>query len=207
MELDVEDAGGVVGALEEGAELQEVVGLVAQQRHLRGAEDHHRLLLHRFDQRAAVEQGAVAAQALAQLQPQAVQALPDIDRDVVALLAGVAPGRADRAHQRGGVVLVDHQEVDQAGQPAARLLLGLAELVLHAEDRGHAGRLLAARLQGHALRRLDQPRRRLGALQVAAHPVDVLGGAAQHGLCARHSSGAASGCSAMRALECRAPQR
>ena len=63
MELDVEDAGGVVAALEEGAELQEIVGLVAQQGDLRGAEDHHRLLLHRFDQRAAIERGAVAAQA------------------------------------------------------------------------------------------------------------------------------------------------
>ena len=180
VELHVDDAGGVVGALQEGAELQEVVGLVAQQGDLCGAEDHHRLLLHRFDQRTAIERAAVDAQAPVELEPQRVQALPHIDRDVVALFAGVAPGRADRAHDRGGVVLVDHQEVDQAGQPAARLLLGLAELVLHAEDRGDASRFLAARLQRHALGRLDEPRRRLGALQVASHPIEVLGGAAQH---------------------------
>ncbi len=135
MELHVDDAGGVVGALQEGAELQEIVGFVAQQGDLGGAEDHHRLLLHRFDQGAAIERGAVDAQPAVELEPERVQALPHIDRDVVALLAGVAPGSADRAHDRGGIVLVDHQEVDQAGQPAARLLLGLAELVLHAEDR------------------------------------------------------------------------
>ena len=75
VKLHVEDAGGVVGALQEGAELQEIVGLVAQQGDLGGAEDHHGLLLHRFDQRAAIERGAVDAQAAVELEPQRVQAL------------------------------------------------------------------------------------------------------------------------------------
>ena len=180
VELDVEDAGCVVAALEEGAELKEIVGLVAQQGDLRCTEDHHRLLHHQFDQGAAVENGAIAAQARAEFQPQPVQALPDVDGEVVAFLARVAARRADRTHDRGWVVLVEDEKVDEAGKSMA-LLLDLPELVFHAEDRGNAGSLLAARLQRHALRRLDEARRRLGALQIAAHPVEILGGAAQHG--------------------------
>src|SRR3569833_788411 len=80
---------------------------------------------------------------------------------------------------------------EEVGEPAAAtlaLLLALlllllmgAELVVHAEDRDHALGLLAARLQRHALRRLDQPRRSLGPQQEAAQPEEEQHGQAQQG--------------------------
>src|SRR4029453_5924342 len=53
-------------------------------------------------------------------------------------------------------------------------------LALPQDDRDRVPRVDRGRLQVHAVRGFEEAHRVLGALQVAPHPVQVLGGGAEH---------------------------
>src|SRR6266436_1962619 len=114
--LHVEDARGVVGALEESAQAREVERLAAHDGAIGDAAEEMRALLHPVEELGGAGAGDAVAGNGAHLEPGGVQRLPHLGGDQpahrVPVLARPFQARVDR----GRVLLVERHEFDQRGQ-------------------------------------------------------------------------------------------
>ena len=176
--VGAEQRGDGVAALQEAPRLDELPALrVAEGRVGEALEEVDRLLdgaeeLVRLPPPDRVDGRAAHGQV------EAVDLLPHLGADLLAHLARVLPRGQDAGDHRGGVALVEGQMAgDFVRVDPVRGRRGLEALQ-------HAHPVLAARL-GRSLQverqvDVDQPRGVLGALQVAAHPIEVIGDARKH---------------------------
>ena len=181
--LHVEDAGGVVGALEEGAELREVEGIVAQHGVRVGAVEQQRAVLHPLEQPQVALADAPGGLERAQLEPGVVERLPHVGGQRGAHGAGVAArGLEARQHARR-VVGIAHQEIDHAlGRDLRVLLQIVGRAARRGQRRGPLVALAAHRVgeARHALPGGQDAGDVLRALHVAREPEEPVGGATEH---------------------------
>jgi hypothetical protein len=110
-------------------------------------------------------------------QEEGVDLLPDLAGDVLPHLAGQPSSLADGVAQRVRVVAGEDEEV-AGGDGRIELTRGLEALGVPDLHVGAA----EAGLDGDVVRDVGESRDVLGALQVAAQPVEVLGDATEHWL-------------------------
>ena len=183
VELGVEDARGVVGALQLRAEADEVVALVLQQRAEDGTAKQRGAHLHPVEEfrRAVVHALLVALRA--QVEPGGIEGFPHLGGDRAAHGMRVLARGAQAGEQRRWVVGVGDEEV-QHRVGAHRIVAGEVRL-LQAVERdqrlpvavGGFGRLHQRQAPGD----VEQAGEVFGALDQARHPEQVVGGTAQHG--------------------------
>ncbi len=181
--FDVEQPRGVVGAFDRAAEHDEPIGIAPQHRPVRRAVERQHRRLDRFEHRrelvAIVEPGAIALD----VEPRAVDRLPPLERQRGADGARVRPRRFEAAADRRRIGRIDGQELADAElvDRATVRLIGIGH-PRRFERRfpriGHAA--IRRRQRRQPERRLDQPRQEIGALDVAADPIEVAGGAREH---------------------------
>ena len=113
--------------------------------------------------------------------PGAVEALPHLAGERRALGARVAPRGRQARMDAGGIVGVEQHEVDDIARGVAAVF-GEVALVAAAAAQGRAPLLVLpaalARQERDAVADLEQARHVLGALDVARHPEQVVGGSA-----------------------------
>ena len=183
--LHVEDPRGLVGAFQVAAQPAEMPALVVRHRRVGDAGE---LVARHFDDR---EQMLGVAEAVGiegrrvDHQVELVQLLPHLRRDHLADRARVLAGGAETGSNRVGVVGIVREELNDAllggGAIAVRELLCIARRIderlplLHRADR---------HVEHQVERHVDEARDVLRPLDIAAHPVDRVGDAAQHCDCA-----------------------
>src|ERR1700694_3300652 len=178
--LHVEDAGGLVGALQLTAEPAEVPrfvvghGGVGHAGKLMARHLHGRKQLMRLPQAAGVRRGI-------DQQIKFVELFPHCRGDDLANRARVLPGGADAGPDRIDVVRIEREKLDDAllrGRPVALLEFGGVAGNVH---EGLPLLRRANRQIEHEIQvDVDETRDVLGALDVAAHPVDGIGDTTEH---------------------------
>src|SRR3954466_6835605 len=182
--LHVENARGVVGALQMQPEPREPVGVVAQHGPVGRAVESQRGLLHEAQEfrQFLPRRGALAPDFL-QFDPGTVDGVPHLGGQRGAYRARVEPRRLDAILDRGGVGIRERQILDDV------LLVGfLINFVETGADAGGQQRRIplvgladiGRRQRGYPQRRIDGARKIFGALDIAGQPVQVFGGARQH---------------------------
>ena len=183
---DVEQADRPVRALDEGAELQEVVTLAAAKRAHRHAAERGRAPLHPFQQVADPVVVQARPGLAAHLQPGGVEVLVHFRGDRHALGACAFARVVQAVVHRGGILRRQQQVAQHAVRIDAPVSIahhvGQAQRVGGASPwRGFAlARIVALGQQGDAQGHVDQARGVFGALHVARGPVQVTGSPTQH---------------------------
>ncbi|MNY08192.1 hypothetical protein D3C86_1410320 [compost metagenome] len=183
VEFHVQQTRGVVGTLERGTQTQEMVRVVLQHGALRDAAREMGAVLDPLEEPRRVALEGAAIDLLAQFQPGLVVRFPDFGGQRAAHRARVLSRRTQAGNNRGAVFRVADHEVQHfvAREFVVGFLVGRHQLT----DREHAlpGFLrLARRLRQHrgVIGHVQQPRGVRGTLDVAGHPVQMVGGTAQH---------------------------
>ena len=182
--VHVEDARRLPDALEQDAEPEDVHGRVVQHRAAHEPERQLRLPADLPVDLVAVE-GVRALRLLAhEPEVQLVGRLPDVERQHLADRACALARAPDRAADRDGVLRRPrHVALDGVALAGGLVAEALAEVGVLARDgddgpphglRRHLG------VEGERARDLQQARRALGAVEVAAHPEAVIGDAGDH---------------------------
>jgi hypothetical protein len=141
--FDVEDARGVVGALDEGAEPDEAEGIVVQHGAEHDAAEEMRALLHPIEEIAKAPASQSFEIEILHLQPGLIQALPGFARDSRALGAGILAREPNQRPDRGGVGLLErHVANDRLMRELAVELVETAVARSDGEDRLEMQRLL-----------------------------------------------------------------
>jgi hypothetical protein len=181
--LHIDDARGVVGALQERAEPHEPVGVVAEHRVRHGAAEELRTLFHPVEQLADVLGREVVFPETAHVEPGRIDRVPHVDGECRPDRARVAPRRFDAGQDRGRIVGVARQMVDHGGSGRI-LVLGVEAFVAaqrHQRRMPFAGIGAGLHRQArHAHADVEQACRVLDPLHVAGQPVQAVGGAAKH---------------------------
>ncbi len=183
MELHVDQPGGVVGALQKGADAQEVIGLVLQH----GARGHAAREVRAVFHPLEVLRRVLSAQALGQhalrFQPGLVDRFPDLGGDGAAHRAGVFARGAQAALDGGGVAGVAHHEVEHLVGVDLAVAFGVgggqfgdAQQAAPAQLHG----LGALRQQGRLHMHVEHAGGVFGAFGVTGHPEQVIGSSAEH---------------------------
>jgi hypothetical protein len=179
--LDVQDARCAVGAFQVRAEPDEVPRFVAEHRALHDAARQVRSVLDPLEEVGDLAPGPHGAHA--HLEPCGVQHLPDLGSERAAHRASVLAGLAQTTVDAAGVVAIERHEGD--GVRRRDRLVALPEGVEQTDDRQRRrpaafDDLCIVRQQRHAVVHFEHARQVFGALDVARHPVEMIGGAAQH---------------------------
>ncbi len=180
--LHVEDARGVVGALEEGAEAREVEGLAAHDGAVGDAAVEVAAVLHPVEELRRPGAGEVRLAHPLHLDPGGVERLPHLGGDLPAHRVRVLARQLQAAVDGGGVLRVEREEIHQRleGDQLARLEVGLRAI----GDGERREQVLLARFLGaeqhHVRGHAEDARHVLGALHLAAHPVNAVGDSREH---------------------------
>ena len=180
VEFHVQQARGVVGAFQKGAQAQEPERLV----HQHGAQHHAacqvRAIFHPLEETAGVILQDVGLQQGLRLDPGLVVGFPDFGGELATHSAGILARGLDAGDDGGRIVGIGGHELDDVpgpdivmlttvgrqqladGQQAFPALLGLG-----GRDRQHAGLAVHIQHAGGVF----------GALDIAGHPQQVIGGA------------------------------
>ncbi len=184
-----QQAHDAVGALEEGADLHEVVALVAQHRAEHHASREVRPVLHPVDELRHVARGEAGRRVGAGLEPRRVEGLPHLRGDRAANGASIFARGAQAVEDARRVAAVEGEEVDHAMRLDRVVPLGIgaldAERGQHPLPSGPVGPGLVGQ-QRQAVLHVERAGEVLRALGIAAEPVDVVCGAAQHGSVLQH---------------------
>ena len=172
-----------VRALDEGADAGEVKGLVAQH----GADGHAarqvRTLLDPLDEMPDVRALGAARHEGAGVEPGGVERLPELGGERAAYGTRVLAGGAQAVDDASGVVSVEAQELEHRLRYDGLVMLAIRRFDV---QRNHGGaQRLGETVAGlgqerHAVMRIHEAREALRPLDVARHPVQMIGGAAQH---------------------------
>ena len=143
MIFDVEDARGVVGALDEGAEPDEAEGVVMQHGAEHHAAEQMRALLHPIEEIAIAPAREPGEVEILHLQPGRVEALPGFAGNGRALGAGILARELDQRPDRGGIGRLErHIAHDRFMRQLAVKLAEAAVARRDGEDRLEMQRLL-----------------------------------------------------------------
>src|SRR5215211_2972500 len=184
MILHIENARGVVGALQMQPKPREPVSVVAQHGSVGRAVEPQRGLLHEAQEfrKFLPRRGALAPDFL-KLDPGTVDGVPHLASQRGAYRARVEPRRLDAVLDRGGVGVRERQIFDDV------LLVGflIAFVEAGADAGGQQRRIpligladIGGGQRGDAQRGIDGAREIFGALDIAGQPVQVFGSARQH---------------------------
>ncbi|MNS52925.1 hypothetical protein D3C72_856640 [compost metagenome] len=183
VELHVQHAGGVVRAFQMHADAQEVQRLVFEHGADGDATRQVRAELHPFEEFAGVAFQQAGMQVLEQFQPGGVVGFPDFGRQAAAHGARVLAGGAHAGIDRRGIFRVAHHVLQHVVRRDGGVLALIKPLQFrdaqHAQPRAFA-RLRVLRQQRHLQVHVQHARGVFSALNVAAHPEQVVGGTAQH---------------------------
>jgi hypothetical protein len=179
--LDVEDAGGVVRAFEEGAEAGEIEDVVAQHRAVQRAAHQGRLLADGGEDLGQVALAHRAGEQAPRLHPAFIGGLPDLAREGGAHEAGVVARRSMHASTLEG--LAGSRSMKSMAAAWSSRSWRASYCGAHPggiEDAGPFVVGIGGAGEGDAEPRLDQASGVFAALQVAKHPHQPAGRLAQH---------------------------
>ncbi|MCY1223931.1 hypothetical protein D9M72_360710 [compost metagenome] len=179
----VEDAGGVVGPFDEGADAREVEDLVPEHRAVEGTTDEAGAALDRIDDLGHVGRTGLPGEDRLHFEVAFVRRFPGLARQRRADHASVVAARLDAGHHARRIGPVAQQEVDRVD--ARQRLVHFVVEFAHAGTLQHAVPVTLRRLaagQRHAQAGIDQPGAVFGAFDVAEHPVETVCSSSQHGL-------------------------
>ena len=187
MILDVEDAGGLVGALEELADIHELVSLASREGGGGDALEEMGVFLDLLVELVRAALPDLAGILRLQEEVALVERLEHLQRDLVAHLPGILAGREEAGDDRIGVLFPEGEELRHvlAVGPLVEPEEGLL-VACRAEDREPVLLELLVVEIGEVEHQLqvhvEQTRDVLRALYVAAHPVEGVGDAREHHL-------------------------
>ena len=147
MILHVEDARGVVGALDEGAEADEAEGVVMQHGAKHDAAEEMRALLHPVEEIAIAPALQPLEVEILHLEPGRVEALPGLARDGGALGAGILARRVDQGPDATAVLRLERNIANDGlvVELVIKLVKAAAGAWGNVEDRLEVERLLVDR--------------------------------------------------------------
>jgi len=185
----IEQAQGVIGALDKGAQANKAEGIVAHDSAVSGAPKQMGALLDPLTKPAH----AVMAQALlgdiAYVQPSGIDVFPHVGGDSPTYSVSAGPRRTQTAVDARRVGRVQGKKVQQAF--SVQGAMARVVIVQGAGDQQRHGQLvqaIAAPVLGHQRQRIadiEHAREVFGTLQVARHPVQIRGSSTQHGISPR----------------------
>ena len=183
VELHIHQPGRVVGALQKGAQAQEVEGLVLQHGAQRDPARQVRTELHPVEELGRVTLELAVTQHAAGFQPGLVLCFPGLGGERAAHRAGVLAGRTQAGDDGRRVFLVLHHELHHIALDDVAVLgvvggqqLADGQQALPAHT-GHSGGLGQ---QGRLVVHIQHPCGVLCTLRVTGHPEQVVSGTAQH---------------------------
>ena len=182
----VEDARGLVGALEVAAALDEEPALVADDGGIGQALEEQRAVADGLEEVRRTLAPQFGGARRVEKEIEAVDLLPQLGGDLVAHHAGVLAALADRGDDGVAVGRIEHHELGHVLAGGAGIELAELLLVAGALDDGYPvgvqrGVVEVAEIEEELEVDVHEARDAFGALDVAAHPVEGIGDTGKHG--------------------------